>query len=359
MSDLPDALRHAGMSLHDLMAWSNARYYAHAPVFGEAGDFVTAPEISQAFGEVLAACLLDYWQRRGAPTPLRLLELGPGRGTLMADMLRLLGKVAPALLNDLSVHLIETSPALRAQQETRLAAHGARVTWHATLDALPDDGFTLAVANEFFDALPVRAFARCDGAWQERWVQCARDDRLAWTLRPVAADDPLGASLPETAQDGAVHEIGPARQALMAALAARLKAHGGLALVLDYGERPAGPTGDTLQAVKAHQRVEPLAHPGESDWTTQVDFTALARSAQAAGSAVFGPEAQGRFLRALGLAERIERLRARADTTQRARMQAALVRLTSPAQMGLTFKVLGVADQATPAPAGLLPWAEG
>lgn len=314
-------------------------YYVTRDPLGAAGDFVTAPEISQMFGELVGLWAAAVWQRMCAPARLALVELGPGRGTLMADLLRAAAAV-PGFRAALAVHLVETSPALRARQQQAL--HGAAATWHADIDDLPD-GPAIVIANEFFDALPVDQAVKAADGWHARMVGIGADDRLVI----MAAPDPLrgfATLLPpglREAPPGAVYEW--RADHLPAALAARLVRAGGAALVIDYGHAESA-AGDTLQAVRGHGFADPLADPGEADLTAHVDFAALARTAARAGARVNGPLPQGEFLMRLGLAERAERLRAQATARQAADIDAAVTRLTAPGEMGTLFKALAFAD---------------
>ncbi len=327
------------MPVADYMALCNARYYASRDPLGAAGDFVTAPEISQMFGELIGLCLADLWLRAGAPA-VRYVELGPGRGTLADDALRAMARagLAPA------VALIETSPVLRAAQTARLphAVH------HDGAGTLPDDRPLLIVANEFFDALPIRQLVRTADGWRERMVATI-DDRLA----PVAGGPRFDAIVPAAFADaaaGSVIETAPAAVAMVDMLAGRLAAQGGAMLVVDYGYT--GPMlGDTLQAVAAHRFADPFARPGAHDLTAHVDFAALARSAIRGGTRVHGPVGQGRWLTALGIDARASAL-AVAAPAREAEIAAARARLVEEAQMGTLFKVLGVTAPGWPAPAG-------
>ncbi|MGE0254292.1 MAG: class I SAM-dependent methyltransferase [Alphaproteobacteria bacterium] len=313
-------------------------YYATRDPLGAAGDFTTAPEISQMFGELVGLWCADLWLRMGRPDPFVLLELGPGRGTLMADVLRALA-VVPGCRAAARPHLVETSPALRARQRRTL--RGAGATWHATLAGVPE-GPTLAIANEFFDALPVRQFVRLADGWHER-VVVTEGDGLAFATavrRPQPYELPPAAA--GLAAEGATVEDCPAGRTLAAALARRLVREGGAALAIDYGyDGPA--VGDTLQAVRAHRFVPVLDEPGEADITAHVDFTALAMAARGAGATVAGPVAQGAFLRRLGIEARAARLKAAATPAQRAAIDAAMARLIDATGMGSLFRVLALA----------------
>ena len=329
--------------------------------FGAQGDFVTAPEVSQMFGELIGLCLADFWLRAGRPSAVDLIELGPGRGTLMADLLRAAAGV-PGFADALQVRLVEISPALQAIQRERLAGH--EVTWHTELSAVPRRGPVFVVANEFFDALPVRQFVRRpDGAWSERLVTWdAEQAALAFTRDPAASpsaaliDPALRAAALDEVPAGSILELCP-----MAAASARQIAEWiaeqpmSAAVLIDYGyvgAPGAWCTGDTLQAVRRHRAVSPLAAPGWADLTAHVDFSALAQTCRAAGAAVQGPVAQGAFLAALGLGARAERLKAGAAVGQAADLGAsidhAVARLIGDEQMGRLFKVLGVHHRDAP-----------
>jgi len=316
-------------------------YYVTRDPFGVAGDFITAPEISQMFGELFGAWAATVWQQMGAPGSVRLVELGPGRGTLMADALRAAG-AAPDFRAAVSVHLVETSPALRAMQQAALA--GQPVAWHERLEEVPD-GPTIALANEFVDALPVDQFVRDHDGWHMRMIGLAAD-RLSFVVMP----DPMPAfGVDVRAPAGAIFESRHDRP--IALLARRIAQRGGAALVIDYGHA-ATSFGDTLQAVRNHKFADPLVDPGESDLTTQVDFAALARTARRHGARTLGPLGQGEFLRRLGIAQRAARLKANATPQQAADIDTAHARLTAPDQMGDLFKVLAIADRNLGAPAG-------
>nr|WP_256515204.1 class I SAM-dependent methyltransferase [Alsobacter ponti] len=320
-------------------------YYMTRDPFGEAGDFITAPEISQMFGELIGLWCADTWGRLGAPARLRLVELGPGRGTLMADALRA-ARVLPAFRAALDVHLVETSPVLRERQRRTLAGANIEPTWHDDVSTLPA-GPMLVVANEFFDALPLRQFVRTPRGWCERLVGLGADDRLAIGLSPEPEP-----ALTLAAPEGAVLEVAEASAALMRRLAARIAREGGALLAIDYGHAASG-LGDTLQAVKGHRFVDPLAEPGEADLTVHVDFAALARVARAEGAAVFGPTTQGSFLEALGLSARAAVLK-RAPTADAAGIDAAVSRLagTGAEDMGALFKAIAVTQPGLDGVAG-------
>ncbi len=316
-------------------------YYTTAEPFGRAGDFVTAPEISQMFGELLGLWAADAWMRLGQPSPVVLAELGPGRGTMMSDMLRATRRV-PGFREATRIVLVEASPRLRARQATTLAgeiAHG-HISWADRLEELPP-GPLLLLANEFFDALPIRQYQRTASGVAERGVGTDDAGGLRWGLSPVVPPPEVARRLGPAAP-GTVLETCPPGEAIAAALGARLAAGGGAALLVDYGH--AGGFGDTLQAIWRQRFDDPLAHPGEADLTAHVDFAALARSARKAGARSFGPIGQGALLRRLGLEARADRLKHGADPAAAAGIDAAVARLAGPGPegMGDLFKALAL-----------------
>ena len=316
-------------------------YYRRAAPLGSAGDFITAPEISQMFGELLGAWLADRWMAMGQPSPVRLVELGPGRGVLMEDALRATRGV-PGFHAASDLHLVEINATLRVEQQRRLVAHSP--SWHERLDDVPD-GPLLLIANEFFDALPVRQFHKTVTGWHERMVGLAADgEGLALALAPGAT--PFASLLPDAAV-GAEAELCEPACAIAAAIGLRVKRHGGWALIVDYGYDSGH--GASLQAVRAHRGAGILDRPGETDLSIHVDFAALAA---ASGARTFGPVGQGAFLRTLGIAQRAESLKARASAAQRHALDAALSRLIDADQMGTLFRVLAVGDDRSAAPAG-------
>ena len=319
-------------------------YYRRGRPIGAYGDFITAPEVSQMFGELIGLWCAAVWQSMGQPQQVRLVELGPGRGTLLADALRAV-RTVPAFRDAIDLHLVETNESLRAEQATLLA--DAHPTWQECFETVPP-GPVLVIANEFFDALPIRQFERVGNAWQERVVALAPSSEV---LRFAATDSvPVEAGL-GCAPSGAIAERAPAREALAGALAERIAAEGGAALIIDYGhERPG--FGDTLQAMRRHRRNGVLEDPGTADLTAHVDFSALASAARQAGTNVFGPVPQGRFLRSLGIDARAARLQQNASADQAADIDAALRRLTGGHGMGELFKALALAHPALDTPPG-------
>ena len=321
------------------MAAANRHYYATRDPLGAAGDFTTAPEISQMFGELVGLWLADLWDRAGRPAA-HYIELGPGRGTLAADALRAMGRAGL----ELSVHFVETSPVLRAEQAKR----HPDATFHDDVTTLPDDAPLLIAANEFFDALPVRQLVNTARGWRERHVAWA--DPL---FVPVTSGPALDDILPEhlrIAPSGSIIETSPASAAIARQLAHRLTTQGGAALVIDYGyEGPA--IGDTLQALSGHAYANPFEEPGERDLTAHVDFATLAEAARAEGATASAVVAQGEWLTSMGIAARAERLSAAAPE-RRSEIATALARLTAPDQMGTLFKALAVTAPGWPEPAG-------
>ena len=273
-------------------------YYMAKPAIGAAGDFTTAPEISQMFGEIIGAVLAHQWQTMGAPAPVRVIELGPGRATLILDILRTF-KVVPGLLDAPPVprpppplHLVETSPRLRRAQDYRLRENGFQATWHEAIDAVPE-GPALVVANEFFDALPIRQRIRRGGSWHDRRIGIDADGDLVFVAGPQVADTDVPEPLRE-AGDDAILEDCPAACQIAGAIGARFAATPGTALFIDYGYRTQS-HGDSLQALRGKAYADPLRAPGEADLTAHVDFSALDRAASGAGARTWGPITQGTF----------------------------------------------------------------
>lgn len=329
-------------------------YYISRNPFGADGDFITAPDISQIFGELIGLWSAEVWRMMGSPRDIQLVELGPGRGALMADALRA-ARVAPQFRNAVRLNLVETSPVLRQLQRKALSAEGELssipVAWRDRIEDVPE-GPMIVIANEFFDALPVRQYVRSPEGWRERLVGLAADGGLLFGL---AADVESGLEeLP--GEEGAVMEIPVASINMITGLADRLRRFGGAALIIDYGHAVSA-LGDTLQAVRRHQYVHPLSTPGEADLTAHVDFGALARAALARGVVVDGPVEQGAFLRALGANSRAEQLKRNAREPQRRQIEEGLRRLTSSEAggMGALFKVMAIAASQLAPPPGLSP----
>ncbi len=323
--------------LDGFMARANAAYYATRDPYA---DFTTSPEITQVFGEVLGLWAAITWEAMGRPDPVLLVECGPGRGTLMADALRAAGGVAAPFAAALRVHLVETSPRLRAQQAARVP----NATWHDALEQVPPGPFIL-LANEFLDALPIRQLVRRGDGWAERFVGDG-----AFVERPAATPD----TEVMTTEEGAIVELCEPARAIAGHIARRVLRDGGAALFLDYGPAESAP-GDSLQALHAGRPVNPLVEAGSADLTAHVDFAALAQTARAAGAAVHGPVAQGLFLTRLGLFQRTGRLAQTQPPARAAALVQAAQRLAEPDRMGRLFKALAICHPRLPCPPGFEP----
>ncbi len=323
-------------------------YYQSRDPIGAEGDFTTAPEISQTFGELIGLWLATAWEEVGRPKPFQLAELGPGRGQLMSDLLRATAR-APGFLEAADIHLVETSK--RLQDVQRRTLNTAPITWHEGLEAFPK-GPLFLIANEVFDALPVHQLIRTEQGWAERTVTLDEQGGLAF-----ASCDAPSALLDATkdlssAKPGDIAEISPAREALAFDIGQRIRRDGGIALIIDYGAWVNRATGDTLQAVRHHEPADPLSAPGEIDLTTQVDFRRLGLAAAEGGADVYGPVPQGPFLRTLGIEMRTAALLSRSNQEQAKRLQEGLFRLTDASAMGEVFKVLALGSPKGPPPPG-------
>lgn len=320
-------------------------YYATRDPLGVAGDFTTAPEISQMFGELVGLSLAQAWVDQGCPSPFTLAELGPGRGTLMADLLRATRPV-PGFHDALDLWLVEASPALREVQARTLSGHAPR--WVGDTEALPDAPL-FAVANEFLDALPIRQFQRDGAGWRERLVGL-ENGALAFGLGPAQRPAALEHRLDDTS-DGDIVELCAPAAAVADALGRRIATHGGAALIVDYGDWRS--LGDTLQAVRNHAPVDVLDEPGKADLTAHVDFEAVANAAALRGCAHSRLTSQGVFLERLGITARAQALARTAAPGDSADVAAAHRRLTHPQEMGNLFKVLGLFPARAAPPPGL------
>jgi NADH dehydrogenase [ubiquinone] 1 alpha subcomplex assembly factor 7 len=347
-------IRAAGpVSLADFMAEAlshpNLGYYRRGDPLGAAGDFITAPEISQIFGELIGLWLVDGWQRLRQPRPVSLVELGPGRGTLMADALRA-ARLRPEFIAAIHLHLVETSPGLRERQRSALSEFAPQ--WHKGLEMVPH-GPILLIANEFFDALPIRQFEQTAKGWCERMIGLDdASERFRWVLAPpTAAVEALLSPQQRTRPVGTIAEVSPAARGLAAAIGTRVVAAPGVALVIDYGYDREG-HGNTLQAVRQHAPADPLSNPGETDLTAHVDFSALSRAATAAGAETYGPVPQRDFLRALGIELRADRLCADAPHAQAEAIRSGVKRLIDPEEMGTLFRAMAIASPGFGPPAG-------
>jgi SAM-dependent MidA family methyltransferase len=319
-------------------------YYATRDPLGEAGDFTTAPEISQMFGELIGLSLAQAWLDQGAPDPFMLVEAGPGRGTLMADVMRATRGV-PGFHTAASLHLVEGSEPLRAAQREALSAYSPE--WHGGFESLPQEAMFL-IANEFFDALPVRQAERTEAGWAERTVGL-RDGALCLGVTPSHALAALDHRLEDT-RPGDVVEFSPVAQMLAEDIGRRIASHGGAALIVDYGDWHS--LGDTVQAVQGHRSVGVLDTPGEADLTAHVDFEALALAAPCAHTRL---TPQGVFLERLGITERARVLAQSLGGDALEAHIAAHRRLTHPSEMGTLFKVMGLYPKGATPPPGLEP----
>ena len=326
-------------------------YYLSRDPLGREGDFTTSPEVSQMFGELLGLWSASIWKAMGSPPALRLIELGPGRGTMMADALRAL-RVLPPLYQSLSVHLVEVNPMLRERQYATLSGvHD--ITWHESIDEVPE-GPAVILANEYFDVLPIHQMVRRETGWHERTVGIDANDRLyfAAAAEPTPHFEVLLPPLVRAAPLGAVFEWRPDTEIMK--LATRVRDQDGAALIIDYGHLRSD-AGDTFQAIARHSFVDPLKNPGEADVTAHVDFQALARAAEDVGARVHGPVTQGDFLKRLGVEARAAGLMAKATPEVSADIAGALRRLTDSGRggMGSMFKVMAVSDPRISSIAGL------
>lgn len=316
-------------------------YYMTRDPLGREGDFTTAPEVSQMFGELLGLWAAAVWKSMGMPNPVRLIEFGPGRGTMMADMLRAI-RVLPSFYQAVSVHLIEINPALIDQQGEALHGTKSSVSWHDSIDKV-DEGPAIVMANEFFDALPVHQVVRQPHGWHERVIDISPSGQLVFGTapEPIRHFDLLLPKLVRAAPVGAIFEWRPTTEVMW--LARRLRDQGGAALIIDYGHVRSD-AGDTFQAIARHSFTDPLRNPGQADLTAHVDFQALALGAEDAGARLHGPVEQGEFLKRLGIETRAATLMSKASMQVSADIETALKRLTGTDRgaMGALFKVLGI-----------------
>jgi len=324
-----------------------SHYYASKDAFGAAGDFITAPEISQMFGEMIGAWIVDTWMQMGKPETAQLIELGPGRGTLAADIMRTIS-AWPDCRAAFTLHLVETSPLLRQKQADILMKYSP--TWYERLEEVPL-GTGFIVANEFLDALPIRQFERRDGQWLERHVSYdAGAHKFLFTLLPPKAPPAIPSAFSEAAE-GSIFETSPATLDVMRQIATRVAEAEGAALLVDYGHVKQG-IGDTLQTLRHHKYSPVLEAPGQDDITAHVDFAACAEAA-APLARVVGPITQGEFLISLGIEARAAALSEKANENQQKEIGAALHRLTGPEAMGRLFKVMALLPlQSEVRPAG-------
>ena len=317
-------------------------YYVSRDPLGREGDFTTAPEVSQMFGELLGLWAASVWKAIGSPPLLRLIELGPGRGTMMADALRAL-RVLPPLYQSLSIHLVEINPVLREKQRTTLS--GVRnVAWHDSIDSVPD-GPSVIFANEYFDVLPIHQAVKGESGWHERTVELDDSGKLAFGAASelIPRFEVLLPAWVRAAPVGAVFEWRPGAEIMK--IASRVRDQEGAALIIDYGHLRSD-AGDTFQAIARHSFTDPLKDPGQADVTAHVDFQALVRAAEDLGAAVHGPVPQGDFLKRLGIETRAISLMAKATHEVSEDIASALTRLIGGGRggMGQLFKVLGISE---------------
>lgn len=328
-------------------------YYVTRDPFGAGGDFTTAPEVSQIFGELLGLWSLSVWRMLGEPETLKLIELGPGRGTMMRDALRA-AKVMPKFRSALSVHMVEISPALQQLQRNTLSDVELPLFWHRSLLDVPD-GPTIILANEYIDALPVHQVVKQSDGWHERVIGLDANGNFALGLAP----DPLpqfDRFMPSKIRDAAIGSIFEWRNDLHVLDIARRVRTDGAALILDYGHTESD-IGETLQSVNEHAFYDPLSAPGLADITAHVDFDILKQAAEAMGASVQGPVTQGQLLHALGIEPRAEALRKGASAEQSANITAAVARLTEPGRTGMgdLFKAIAICDRKLGPLPGLVP----
>lgn len=328
-------------------------YYKKQDPLGRGGDFITAPEISQMFGELIGLWAAVTWQQMGSPAKFNLVELGPGRGTLMSDALRAVRNV-PGFCDAATIRFVETSPVLRMHQQTAVMESGVPAVWHESFEAIPETPGvpTILIANEFFDALPVRQFEQSDEGWRERLVGVSASNGelcfVAGQVTPVT-DALIPTLLRGSAKPGDVFETSPMAISIADQIARRLNADGGAALIIDYGHAHSA-FGDTLQAVRDHKYHPVLEMPGDADLTAHVDFGALSRTIAQADGRTGAVLTQGTFLQMLGIEQRAEALQKAAPVDQAYLISTALDRLISGQQMGTLFKVLIAYGRETPPP---------
>jgi NADH dehydrogenase [ubiquinone] 1 alpha subcomplex assembly factor 7 len=335
----------------------NHGYYRTRDPLGKAGDFITSPEISQVFGEIVGLWCAVTWQNTGAAKNIHLVELGPGRGTLMADILRTAQNVMPAFTEAIDVHLVETGKVLRQQQQEAL--NGYSVDWHDRFETVPP-GPVLIVANEFFDALPIDQYIMTREGWQERRIttEQKQGNFLFKPCDPPAENNPIIPDELVASPINSIFERSSAGEQIASDIAKRIATDGGAALIIDYGHVRHG-LGDTLQAVNSHNYHDPLATIGEADLTAHIDFAALGNAAKASGAIVHGPVFQGGLLISLGIEQRTEALAATATPDQAEILESASRRLIAADGMGTLFKAMAITSVADSTPAGFEGYAVG
>ena len=325
-------------------------YYRTVNPIGHNGDFVTSPEISQMFGEIIGVCFMELWQRMGRPPNIHLIELGPGQGTLIQDFLR---AISPEFKNAIDLHFVDVSPILKEEQRHRL--EHPRITWHDDIEAAfvsCQKSPTLIIANEFFDALPIHQYIMTTYGWAERVIAYTEEtNRFSYTTNPLTANDCEKLALPKNLKQGSIFEVCHGARYMTSVMAQHLCRQGGAGLVIDYGHIRSA-AGDTLQAVRQHSYHDILVDPGTADLTAHVDFEALQNIARDQGATIYGPTTQGSFLSELGIDIRAGKIKQVASLEQITEIDRALHRLTHPTQMGNLFKVMAITAPQTPAPCG-------
>lgn len=338
--------------MHIAMADPAHGYYATRPAIGAKADFITAPEVSQMFGELIGIWCATSWQAIGAPNRFTLAEAGPGRGTLMADLLRAAASV-PGFVNAANIVLIETSPAMRACQRQTLAAHAKRLAWTDRLETLGNAPL-IVIANEFLDVFPMRQYVKSNGNWHERRIGLDKNGGFVSVLDGPLADTGILPIRHKAEPDGSAFEVSPAREAWAQMLAERLAAQGGSALLIDYGHSRHG-FGDTFQAVRQHRSADPLADPGFADLTSHVDFEAVAAAARRGGALASPIVSQGDFLLEMGLSQRAGQLAKGKSAAQKQQIRIDADRLAHREKMGALFKVLALANDQNASAMILVP----
>lgn len=342
------------MSVADYMAEClfnpNHGYYVTNDPFGEKGDFITAPDISQIFGELTASWLIQAWQNLGKPSPFTLCEIGPGRGVWMQDIIAPISKLQPEMFEAMDVVLIEKSTKLAAAQAKRLENLPIKVKWLNDLSDLPSNN-SLIIANELFDAIPIRQYVKTNQAWQERVVALDADDNFVFVNGTGSLSEKLLPLNAAAAPEGTIFEYAPAREALAQQIAEHINQYGGAALLIDYGHAQSD-LGDTLQAVRDHAYEDVFANPGDADLTSHVDFEALNIAAKMGKAQTHQVKSQADFLLAMGLVERAGALGSDKDDQAREAITAAVHRLAGNAegQMGDLFKVMCITQSGKPTP---------
>ncbi len=331
------------VSVSEYMSACLSSYYKNRDPLGQGGDFITAPEISQIFGELIGLWAAETWMQMGQPEAIKLVELGPGRGTLMNDALRAC-KAVPQFMQSLSVHMVEVNEVLRLKQKEILSSHDVEVYHHSSVREI-GDGPAIIIANEFFDALPVKQLQWSKGSWFER--QVGYTDQFKFQVSESPVENSV-AELMEglTPEEGSIFEFREQCQQIIKEISTRENTS---LLLIDYGHEESG-CGDTLQAVKAHKYVDVFSEPGFADLTTQIDFNQFAQFSRNFGLSSFGPMTQGQFLLMLGLEQRLNQLSGSATDDQMEMLKTGAVRLVAPDQMGVLFKVMCIQSPGLPKP---------